>query len=296
VISIADESGSPIDNANVEVQWSGLTTSVDAGLTSGGDVQFDSDRVSNTQSGQFIITVTNVTLGGFVYDSASNVATTACVETTGNPCGPPDTDPPAAPASLTATGGPGEVSLDWLDNSEPDWASYSVYRSTTSGSGYGLIAEGLTSSQHTDTGVTAGTTYYYVVTAKDASGNESGFSNEDSATPSEPPQLSIHVADISVVILNQGKNYWGRATVTVVDQDDVPVSGAQVDGSWTWNSAGIGTSSGVTDGNGDATVDSSKEKAASGDVFEFTVTDLTLTGYTYDSGSNVKDSESATVP
>jgi hypothetical protein len=296
VISIADESGSPIDNANVEVQWSGLTTSVDAGLTSGGDVQFDSDRVSNTQSGQFIITVTNVTLGGFVYDSAANVATTACVETTGNPCGPPDTEPPAAPASLTATAGPGSVSLDWLDNGEPDLASYSVYRSTTAGSGHALIAEELTSSQYTDTGLTGGTTYYYVVTAKDASGNESDQSNEASATPSDPPQLSVHVADITVVTVKQGKNYWGRATVTVVDQDDVPVSGAQVDGSWTWNSADIGTSSGVTDGNGDATLDSAKKKAVSGDVFEFTVTNLTLAGYSYDSASNVETSDSAAVP
>ena len=297
VIAIVDKSGNPVDNANVVVQWSGLTTAVDAAITSGGDVRFDSDKVSNSQSGQFVITVTDVTLSGFVYDLASNVATAACVDTTGSACpvGPPDTEPPAAPASLTATAGPGSVSLDWADNTEPDWASYSVYRSTTSGGDPVLIVEGLTSSLYTDTGLNAGTTYYYVVTAKDTSGNESGPSNEASATPTEPPQLSIHVGDISVAIVKQGRNYRGRATVSVLDRDGNPASGVEVEGSWTWNSTDIGAGSGVTDGNGVATVNSSKKKASSGDVFTFTVTNLILNGSSYDSASNVTTSDSATV-
>jgi fibronectin type 3 domain-containing protein len=44
----------------------------------------------------------------------------------------------------------------------------------------------LLSSDYTDNSVTNGTTYYYVVTAVDTSSNESGHSNEASATPSEP--------------------------------------------------------------------------------------------------------------
>jgi len=38
-------------------------------------------------------------------------------------------------------------------------------------------------SDYLDLGLTSGTTYYYVVTALDEVPNESGYSNEASATP-----------------------------------------------------------------------------------------------------------------
>ena len=62
------------------------------------------------------------------------------------------------------------------------------------------------------------------------------------------------------------------------------------------NSADIGAGSGISDGAGVATLDSSKHKASTGDVFEFTVTDLILAGYTYDVASNVETVDFATVP
>ncbi len=297
-ITIVDESGSPVDGANVVATWSGLASDTDSGLTSGGSVQFDSDKVDNSASGQFIITVTDVSAGGFEYDPAANVEDADCIDSAGNPCsiGPPDTDPPAAPTSLTATAGPGSVSLDWADNTtDADWASFSVYRSTTSGGGYALIAQGLSASDYTDTGLNGGTTYYYVVTSKDTSGNESGFSNEASATPTAPPELSVFVADIGVTIGNRGKNYYGTATVLVLDQDGNPAAGVEVVGTWTWNSTDIGTSSGITDASGVAVLDSSNEKAASGDVFTVTVTDLILAGYSYNAAANLETADSATV-
>jgi parallel beta-helix repeat protein len=299
VISIVDEGGNPVSGATVAASWSGLTSDIESGTTSGGEVQFDSDKVDRSVSGQFIVTVTDVSASGFVYDPTANVQTAGCIDTAGNTCpvGPPDTDPPAAPTSLVATAGAGSVSLDWDDNTtDPDWASFSVYRSETAGSGHALIAEGLTSSQYTDTGLTGGTTYYYVVTATDWSGNESAPSNEAWATPTAPPQLSVHVGDISVAIVQLGVNYLGRVTVTVLDQDDMPISGVEVVGSWTYNSTDIGSGSATTDGSGVATLDSSKQKAVSGDVFTFSVTDLILSGYTYDPADNLETSDSATVP
>lgn len=91
--------------------------------------------------------------------------------------------PPATPTNLTAIAGDTEISLDWDDNSESDFSYYKVYRDTTSGGPYSLIATSLMVSGYTDTGLTNGTTYYYVVTATDIDGNESGNSNEASATP-----------------------------------------------------------------------------------------------------------------
>lgn len=94
---------------------------------------------------------------------------------------PADTTAPAAPAGLTATASDGEVALDWDDNTG-DFASYNVYRSTTSGAGFSRVASGLTSSEYLDT-VFSGTTYYYIVTAVDAALNESDNSDEVNATP-----------------------------------------------------------------------------------------------------------------
>jgi hypothetical protein len=95
---------------------------------------------------------------------------------------PDPNEPPSAPVGLAATDGLSVVALDWND-SGGDVASYSVYRSTTSGSYAGSLVTGLTVSEYSDTSVTAGTTYYYVVTAVGTNSLESGFSNEDSATP-----------------------------------------------------------------------------------------------------------------
>jgi fibronectin type 3 domain-containing protein len=101
-----------------------------------------------------------------------------------------DITPPAAPANLAALADGSNISLDWADNTEPDFASYTVYRSTTSGSGYVSIATGLTASAYTDTTATGGVTYYYRVTAADTAANESANSEEISATSDT---LALHL-------------------------------------------------------------------------------------------------------
>ena len=83
--------------------------------------------------------------------------------------------PPAPPTNLVATAGNTQVALDWNDNTEPDLAGYNVYRGTTQGGPYGQINASLvTVSSYTDTGVTNGTTYYYVATAENTSAQEIG--------------------------------------------------------------------------------------------------------------------------
>ena len=53
-----------------------------------------------------------------------------------------------------------------------------MYRSTISGSSYGLSASAITGASYNDASVQSGTTYYYVVTAVDDQGRESLHSNE----------------------------------------------------------------------------------------------------------------------
>jgi fibronectin type 3 domain-containing protein len=58
-------------------------------------------------------------------------------------------------------------------------AGYNVYRTTTSGTGYIKINTLLVAApNYTDSTVQNATTYYYVTTAVDVSGNESVYSNE----------------------------------------------------------------------------------------------------------------------
>ncbi len=73
------------------------------------------------------------------------------------------------------------VTLSWTASTSTV-SGYNIYRSTTSGSGYTLINSGLVAVQtYTDTSVEIGTTYYYVTTAVDSSGNESTYSNQATA-------------------------------------------------------------------------------------------------------------------
>ena len=60
-------------------------------------------------------------------------------------------------------------------------AGYNVYRSTISGGPYVRLASGVSDPSYTDTIVSSGRTYFYVVTAVDQSNRESDYSNEASA-------------------------------------------------------------------------------------------------------------------
>jgi fibronectin type 3 domain-containing protein len=73
------------------------------------------------------------------------------------------------------------VALSW-NASSSTVSGYNVYRSTVSGTGYTKINSSLDSAlAYTDATVQNGTTYYYVTTALDSSGNESLYSNETQA-------------------------------------------------------------------------------------------------------------------
>jgi hypothetical protein len=85
----------------------------------------------------------------------------------------------AAPTGLAATPGNAQVSLTW--NASAGATDYNVKRSTTNGSGYATVSSP-TGTSYTDTGLTNGTAYYYVVSAV-AAGSESVNSSQVSATP-----------------------------------------------------------------------------------------------------------------
>jgi hypothetical protein len=89
--------------------------------------------------------------------------------------------PPPTPTGLVAAGGTGRVNLSWNPVAS---ASYNVKRSTQNGGPYSTIATLLSTPAYEDSAVTAGTTYYYVVSASNA-GGESPNSAQASATPTQ---------------------------------------------------------------------------------------------------------------
>ncbi len=84
-----------------------------------------------------------------------------------------------APTGLSATAGNARVILNWSASSGA--TSYNVKRATVSGGPYTPIASPTTTT-FTDTGLTNGTAYYYVVSAVNGSG-ESANSTQVTATP-----------------------------------------------------------------------------------------------------------------
>jgi fibronectin type 3 domain-containing protein len=97
--------------------------------------------------------------------------------------GPSAPLPPSAPTNLTATAGNAQITLTWP--AVTGATGYNIKRSTTTGGPYTAVASNVTGSPYTDTAVTNGTTYYYVITAVNATG-ESANSAQVSATPQAP--------------------------------------------------------------------------------------------------------------
>ncbi len=79
------------------------------------------------------------------------------------------------------------VNLGWNTSTSSGVVGYNIYRGTISGGPYTRINSALDAAPYdTDNTVIGGQTYYYVVTAVDSSGVESGYSNQTQAVVPSP--------------------------------------------------------------------------------------------------------------
>ncbi len=101
----------------------------------------------------------------------------------GAPVPPPAPAIPTVPSGLAATSGDARVSLTWT--AVTGASTYNVKRSAASGGPFENVNTGLTAASFTDTGLTNGSTYFYVVSAVNTAG-ESGNSTSVEAKPTAP--------------------------------------------------------------------------------------------------------------
>ena len=147
---------------------------------------------------------------------------------------------PVAPANLSATGKEYKVTLNWSPSIGA--ASYNVYRSTVEGGPYTAVSDAgtVSGSQYTDVNVNSGTTYYYVVTAVNGSG-ESSYSAEAIAVPADdasgapladdamfvsqsvPSSMTAgQTYNVSVTIQNTGTNTWVAGGIYQLASQNAP--------------------------------------------------------------------------
>ncbi len=168
-------------NAQVALTWSAsaLATGyhVKRSTSSGTEIQIATPSTNSYTD----TSATNGTKYFYVVSGVDSTGESAnSNEVSATPAAPAQAPP--TPTNLTATAGNAQVALTW--SASTGATSYQVKRSTTSGSGFSTVGSP-TATNYTDTSVTNGTTYYYVVSAVNSAG-ESANSSQVSATPSAP--------------------------------------------------------------------------------------------------------------
>ncbi|XEC96245.1 pectinesterase family protein [Paenibacillus tarimensis] len=113
--------------------------------------------------------------------------------------------PLPAPNGLTSITGDGNVTISW--NAVPGASSYDVKRSTEDGRSYEVIAKSVTETLYTDTLVSNGVRYYYVVSAE--RGTATGSANSASVhavpapedgSPAIPTGIEVTAGDGQVIL------------------------------------------------------------------------------------------------
>jgi len=114
--------------------------------------------------------------------------------------------PPAAPSELTASAvSSSQINLSWVDNSG-DENGFRIERSTDGTNFAQIAAVAAGTTGYADTGLAAGTLYYYRVFSYNAAGNSTSPSNTASATTANSTVTTLIAAGSNWRYLDNGSN------------------------------------------------------------------------------------------
>ncbi|UJG40361.1 MAG: lamin tail domain-containing protein [Candidatus Heimdallarchaeum aukensis] len=214
---------------------------------------------------------------------------------------PPDTTPPAKVTDLTATPiSSSQIDLSWTANTEGDLSYYKIYRD-------GVFIAQTTTTDYSDTGLEPSTTYTYEVSAVDTSNNEGVKSDPVSATTDSVTTETIHVDSIVTGLYVGRKDPVFTETnsfqpkdiviirVKIVDSNGIAVEGVSVTITITDSEGDVVTLTSTTDSQGIAEFSYRLSPRAPLGTYTINVTDVSLSGYTYDPTANVVSSVDFTV-
>ncbi|HDP70297.1 MAG TPA: subtilisin [Actinobacteria bacterium] len=205
----------------------------------------------------------------------------------------PDITPPVISGVAVSNVGATSATITWTtdepSNSTVNYGTTSALGSTVSNTTL------VTAHSITLTGLTPETTYYFEAKSADATGNAATDNNGGlyyAFTTTSAPLNAIHVASITMSTTSyklKGRTYvYATALATIVDQNGNPVTGATVSGHWSGLTTDVDT--GITGVTGQVALSSNAILLTSG-TFTFTVDDVVLTDWTYDSAANLETSD-----
>lgn len=227
---------SPANNATIST-----TTTVTANATDDvavNKVEFyvdgalkGTDTTASSNNYTYSLNPTSLSAGthslyAIAYDSSGNTATSGTVAFT---VPNTDTTPPTISAVTAGSVTQTSATITWTTNEAAD--SQVAYGTSTSyGSTTTLDTTKVTSHSVSVSGLTAGTTYHFKVTSKDASGNSA--SSADATFTTQAPAADTTKPTVSITAPASNASVSGTVTITANASDNVGVAGVQfkVDG------------------------------------------------------------------
>ena len=151
-------------------------------------------KASGSVQSQYLVVQHSIATGGATWDAGTSSTDNQGVATTGSGWTFLTSPNPGVPTSLNATSGVQQIDLTWVAPANEGFSpitNYKVYRDTASPATTLIDTLGVVLT-YNDPGLTNGTEYFYRVKATNAEG-DSGYSNEDSATPQGVPTVPLNL-------------------------------------------------------------------------------------------------------
>ena len=290
-ITVHDKDENPVSGLSVQGLWSGGSSGSDSCITNANGICQTS---ISTRGSTLTFTVSNIVGTGFEYSAGDNH------DVNGNSDGnsitinadgtiPGQNSPPVASNDSVTTSQDQSVQINVLSNdsdSDNDVLSVISVGSASSGN---VETDGLTITYTPNGGFIGEDSFDYTIS--------DGNGGTDTATVTVTVNgtletVMVHIDSLSFEVGSKGPWNTGTVTITVHDSNHTLQSGVTVSGTWTGLFSG--NASCITDSTGTCSVnDKSKDTGNA----TFTVTDLSGSGFGYDSSKNESDdSISSSVP